>query len=472
MPFPSEHAARQNDPGKFAKFRRENGKFGNGIDVIWGVMDNGDTEVQSIRFDASKFTPDEAAAWCKKHGFKSGIEKATGEKAETTAANPDAIEIVETRPDGSGVVRVPILKAGQSIDLSLTSGGTKGSWNVTREHLAEMVANFKEFPGPVPIGVSPHRDFGERSGFAIAFLENLTLRKDDLLGDIWCMAPLFADVTAGHWRGFSGEFGQHMKLPTKKLKGWCVYGGVFTNRPATDSNFALKVAAEGMALDAARYPKRKEIAMPEPNEELSVRLATVEAEAKVSADKVMELEGKVKELKAENARLESAASTAEKIAHDAQASEQAAKLTAERKTTEAKDATEEVARLEASVKELKGKLQAKEDESLGAKVFALCRSAIREGVPPAKLAIMGDYEKDPLAWVRSLGSYENAEKFVKALPREAALSSVRSGHKPGQDDDSAAVPPTIAAELKRRGLDPTRATVRNTDELAALSAKK
>jgi HK97 family phage prohead protease len=70
VPYPNEHAARINSPGKYVRHRRENDKFGEGIDVIWGIKEDGTTEVQAIRFDADKFTVAEAKEWLKKHDYK------------------------------------------------------------------------------------------------------------------------------------------------------------------------------------------------------------------------------------------------------------------------------------------------------------------------------------------------------------------------------------------------------------------
>ncbi len=69
-PYPNEHAARMNDPGKYAKIRRQNDKFGEGIHAIWGVDEEGKTELQAIRFDSSKFTPEEAKKWLEDHDLK------------------------------------------------------------------------------------------------------------------------------------------------------------------------------------------------------------------------------------------------------------------------------------------------------------------------------------------------------------------------------------------------------------------
>jgi len=70
MPYKAEHAARISDPDKYVKIRRENDKFGKGIDVLWGVTKAGDVEVQAIHFDASKFTAAEAKQWLKDHDYK------------------------------------------------------------------------------------------------------------------------------------------------------------------------------------------------------------------------------------------------------------------------------------------------------------------------------------------------------------------------------------------------------------------
>ncbi len=78
MPFANEHAARQNDPDKYVRLRRQNNVLGPGIHVIWGVLPSDSTEIQSIRFDSSRWTVNRARAWLVDHKFKSGIERATG----------------------------------------------------------------------------------------------------------------------------------------------------------------------------------------------------------------------------------------------------------------------------------------------------------------------------------------------------------------------------------------------------------
>lgn len=80
MPYPNEHAARQEDPAKYVRFRRENDALGKGVDVIWGITKAGKAVIQSIRFDAKRFTPAQARAWLKEHDFKTTLEEAEKEK--------------------------------------------------------------------------------------------------------------------------------------------------------------------------------------------------------------------------------------------------------------------------------------------------------------------------------------------------------------------------------------------------------
>ena len=75
-PYPNEHAARQLDPKQFQDIKRENDKFGAGIDAIWGILANGKTKLQSVHFDAAKFTVAEAKAWLKDHDLKTTVEAA------------------------------------------------------------------------------------------------------------------------------------------------------------------------------------------------------------------------------------------------------------------------------------------------------------------------------------------------------------------------------------------------------------
>jgi len=69
MPYPLEHAARMSAPDQYDRMRRENDKFGEGIDAIWGIKGN-KVELQAIRFDKKKFTVTEAKKWLKDNDYK------------------------------------------------------------------------------------------------------------------------------------------------------------------------------------------------------------------------------------------------------------------------------------------------------------------------------------------------------------------------------------------------------------------
>lgn len=83
MPYPSEHSARLKDPSAFdpKSFRRVNGKFGAGVDVIFGKLKGGKGTmvIQTIRFDAKRFTPAQVRTWLKDHKYSASVEAASGE---------------------------------------------------------------------------------------------------------------------------------------------------------------------------------------------------------------------------------------------------------------------------------------------------------------------------------------------------------------------------------------------------------
>jgi len=67
MPFPTEHSLRLESPKKYKKFRRENNKFGSGIDAIWGITSDGKAELQAVRFKKDKHNVEDVKAWAKKN---------------------------------------------------------------------------------------------------------------------------------------------------------------------------------------------------------------------------------------------------------------------------------------------------------------------------------------------------------------------------------------------------------------------
>lgn len=99
MPYANEHAARLKDPAQFDEFKRDNDKFGEGIDAIWGIMTNGEShaELQAIRFDKSKYTPAEAKAWLEEHDYDPiAFEPAANEAEPETNQEQDEKPVQET----------------------------------------------------------------------------------------------------------------------------------------------------------------------------------------------------------------------------------------------------------------------------------------------------------------------------------------------------------------------------------------
>lgn len=68
MPYPNEHAARLVDPSEFKEFRRQHPKgFPEGLDVIFGIREDGKTEIQAVRADRTKWTVEGFKKWLADH---------------------------------------------------------------------------------------------------------------------------------------------------------------------------------------------------------------------------------------------------------------------------------------------------------------------------------------------------------------------------------------------------------------------
>jgi HK97 family phage prohead protease len=90
-PYPTEHAARQESPDAFVKFRRVNNAFGEGIHAIYGIDAQGKTHVQTIRFDVTKYTVAESKTWLNDHGYEATVEAAVPQKQEAAVTEPTDI---------------------------------------------------------------------------------------------------------------------------------------------------------------------------------------------------------------------------------------------------------------------------------------------------------------------------------------------------------------------------------------------
>lgn len=68
MPYNNLHTFRIRNPEQFDSFRTVKDKFGDGIDVLFGIKD-GKSVVASIRFDSGKFSYTSAKQWLKDHDY-------------------------------------------------------------------------------------------------------------------------------------------------------------------------------------------------------------------------------------------------------------------------------------------------------------------------------------------------------------------------------------------------------------------
>lgn len=126
-PYPNEHACRLRNPDKYEKIRRENDAFGEGVHAIWGVTEDGDVELQAIRFDKDKFTADEALRWLEEHdypteGFEEASDASDGEKSDAAGNKQKAGN--EQKADGD-----------QEAGIIANIQELSGSWESTMRHL-------------------------------------------------------------------------------------------------------------------------------------------------------------------------------------------------------------------------------------------------------------------------------------------------------------------------------------------------
>jgi len=122
VPFANVHTARQMPPAKCDKIRTQ--------EITSGVAFNycvraGKTDVESVHFDAAKFTPAEARAWLEKHDFKTDqfVPAKSGKAEAAAAAEPDLgiaakADVVEIRASATGTCEIEALAAGDASGLA------------------------------------------------------------------------------------------------------------------------------------------------------------------------------------------------------------------------------------------------------------------------------------------------------------------------------------------------------------------
>lgn len=145
-PYPNEHAFRITDPAKYQKFARKNDEFGAGIDAIYGITEDGKAELQAIRFDATRWTFEDAQKWVKEHGYTPIEESAATEEAKEEPKQPteqhpegcqcDACKACRKDQDEKPVESTPVIEADACKPKSLEEVSTQ---EVKKEQEAVVV---------------------------------------------------------------------------------------------------------------------------------------------------------------------------------------------------------------------------------------------------------------------------------------------------------------------------------------------
>ena len=117
-PYPNEHAARLQDPDKYERFARENDAFADGIDAIYGIIDN-TSELQAIRFDKDLFTVDEARAWLADHDYEPIEFEPATERADMERQEPTT-EIDEVAAEVAAELSEEVVAASQDEEVGET----------------------------------------------------------------------------------------------------------------------------------------------------------------------------------------------------------------------------------------------------------------------------------------------------------------------------------------------------------------
>lgn len=384
---------------------------------------------------------------------------------QLTAVDPSPLRILTRNRDGSGVIEMPVLVETPRLDLSRAAGGS-GVTSFGLDDLSTIVENFRLWPGPVPINVSPHRPYSETSGPAPGFIEDMRVDGKRLMARVFLTRELFASVSAGQWRGFSVDAVRDPKLPTIELQGWAVVGGVFTNRPATDTTFALDpataIAAETRVMFTAISAPAARKGVQKMSEQITADTASLEAQLAERDHTIETLETRSSELRAEFAKVK--AELEESRAEAFRMKGELQTLTGETRRKESMKAELETRldKLEVENQQLKAQLDNETELREGREVLEVIKVALAtRNIPPVFFA---GHEENPAAWLRAnFASLDALRKFCETAPR-LKTTALSSGRSP-EDAAPTAVDKDVAAELKRLGLDPSYVGVTKATDL-------
>jgi len=145
MPYIGEHAVRLREPERYQRFRRENDKFGDGIDAIWGITPDGEVELQGLRFDAERYDLDTVREWVQEHEYEPLEIEPARPKESLRRFSTDTAPLEPTDEHDAR-----LLVADDYPDRGLT---------ITEEDLDRIIAHTKQ-PVPIYLEHKPSLVFG------------------------------------------------------------------------------------------------------------------------------------------------------------------------------------------------------------------------------------------------------------------------------------------------------------------------
>jgi len=340
MPYPNEHAARQQDPDRFVSFRRGEieGARG-GIDAIFGVREDGKTEIQSIRADSSKITPDEFREWLEANEMRTDIEEAVaegmdeddygrideefGEKDRTYSEVYSGVAYLLAE---GAVGWVEIVRSGRFFG---NTGPSPRRVELSEDDIMAMASTYKHvlsegwFNGGAPVGYNHAQAMGDRTPEATraaARIQEVEVRPNDHGGlSLW---GLFTWTDEGARRVEAQEFSSisaelippsaaTSKLSGEKLGGYTLVGATLTNTPMIPGMQAPTISATLAASETPRRIMLSEETAPEPLENTMSDIILKLAEATGLPAEAPELLAEVRRLQAEAEKVEALTETLE-----------------------------------------------------------------------------------------------------------------------------------------------------------------
>jgi hypothetical protein len=382
----------------------------------------------------------------------------------------EQLRVVERRDNGSGVIEIPVAVPA-TLDLSKTASKRDKVFQMDVAVFEQVVQNFTRRPGPKPVYPGHISSASRRTTPAWGFIEAAWVENGKLWNRLDLNSEAFdAIVTRRGFRSASVEIDYDYEAPSGgALKGWSLGALAITNTPALDVQFVAAeadtsetvVVSTGITFETAEgREKEKEMAevtleaLQAEKIQLEAEVASKDAKLTQQAETIVAVKrahddvvGERDALRLEKAQLQVAMN--EKSSAATLLASQVETLTAERDSAVKRSATLEKA-------------------TLSTKVRQLIASAIKNGVDAAYFE---GAEGNEAAWLsQRFANVEALDKFVAALPKRKGAVAL-SGNAP-TDEDADVIPADMAAELRRRGLDPRFALVNDEDDLKAVKASK